>query len=105
VIWRRCECCGLNKAFNPGEWVCRPCKDRGQLPLPASTGGLRGADALRQLEDQYSDPAEVRSLAAERERMRYAGQDTAGDIERLNEYARRLGVLLGGVDHRPGGDR
>ena len=64
---------------------------------------MRGADALRQLDDQYSDPAEVRSLAAQRERMRFAGQDAAGDLETLNEYARRLGVLLDGVAHRAGG--
>jgi len=100
---RVCAGCGFKKALGYGERFCPPCIDRGRSPQPVSMGGMRGADALRQLDDQYSDPAEVRSLAAQRERMRFAGQDAAGDLETLNEYARRLGVLLDGVAHRAGG--
>jgi hypothetical protein len=64
---------------------------------------MTGASALRLLEASFADPSEVRELARLRQAMRFAGTDAAGDVELLQQYAQKLGVLIDSVDHRPGG--
>jgi hypothetical protein len=73
--WRVCPGCGLSKALRAGQPMCPPCRDRGQLPQPAGTGGLRGADALRQLEEP-DDQSERKAVAYVETRTRLS----AGDV-------------------------
>lgn len=90
-----CPGCGFNKFTDPpwGGEVCPPCQRRGYAPEPAGSArrGMDGGQARAQLESQFADPAEIRSLARERQERRYAAEDgVAGENEYLMWRAARL---------------
>jgi hypothetical protein len=68
--WRVCPGCGLSKALRAGQRMCPPCMDRGQLPRPVSTGGLRQIEEP----DDRSSVRYIMARAAEERRL------SAGDV-------------------------
>ena len=96
MAFRRCPGCGYDKALADGEAVCPPCQHRGYAPAepasPAGGAGRRGMDgAAALLAAAYMDSDEMRSLARERQRRRYAAADgVAGENEYVMWRAARL---------------
>ena len=81
---RMCAGCGLNKFLRDGETYCPACIGRGHAPAHAGFGGLRGVDALRQLDGQADDPAERRAMAYVETRARLSAGDVTNSTEALN---------------------